>query len=66
MATQEAQKGACVLLNHFGLGGFERFWLHELSGGMHQRLVLARPVSPERLLLLLDEPFSGLDVLTCR
>ena len=61
VGTSERQDRARVLLNRFGLAGRERAYPHELSLGMKQRIAVIRCFLTEPAMMLMDEPFAGLD-----
>ncbi|MDX1924767.1 MAG: ATP-binding cassette domain-containing protein [Rickettsiaceae bacterium] len=64
LTEQERKDRALHAINITGLNGFESAYPREISGGMKQRLVIARSLGAMPEILLMDEPFTTLDILS--
>jgi NitT/TauT family transport system ATP-binding protein len=64
VSRREAEQQAREWITRVGLDGFESYYPHQLSGGMRKRVALAQTLIDQPKIILMDEPFSALDVQT--
>ena len=64
VARQPAREAGREWLRRVGLGGFEQRYPHQMSGGMRKRVMLAQTLIRDPDIILMDEPFSALDIQT--
>jgi NitT/TauT family transport system ATP-binding protein len=64
LSARHYRERAQTLMETAGLGGFENSYPYELSGGMQQRVAICRALLLDPSIILMDEPFGALDIIT--